>query len=194
MKTFFALLALVPNLLALDITTLDGKTYKDCQVSKVYPDSICVLFGGSGARIKFSNLPETTRVQYGYDVQRAAAFEQAEAARLEREQAMLNAQRAQSAAQRRSTNASAQPQVPGYGNTGNTGAQQVRVALAGYGGYGGGYGGGVASQYGNQFGNGGFGFSGAQYVGVRLAGPGGGIRGVTSPYPTQARPPGNMFP
>src|SRR5215216_181090 len=52
MKAWHLVLGLAPNLLALDITTLDGKTFRDCEVSKVYPDSICVLYGGGGARIK----------------------------------------------------------------------------------------------------------------------------------------------
>ena len=65
MKAFCLLFALTPSLLAMEITTLDGRTYRDCQVSKVFPDSICVVYGGSGARIKFTNLPEPIRAQYG---------------------------------------------------------------------------------------------------------------------------------
>jgi hypothetical protein len=189
MKTVFVLFGLLPNLLAMEITTLDGKTYKDCQVSKVYPDSICVLFSGSGARIKFTNLPESIRAQYGYNAEQAADFEQAEASRLQREQAILAAQRAQSGAQKRTIAANPpRSQMPSYGNTG---AEQVRVSLAAYGGgQANQFGNQTGSQFGNQFGNG---FAGAQYVGVRMAGPGG-IRGVTSPYPTQARPPGTVLP
>src|SRR5436305_12230596 len=121
MKTLGLLLALVPNLLALDIATLDGRSFHDCQVSKVYPDSICVLFSGGGARLKFTNLPEQTRAQFGYDPELAAAFEKAEAARIQREQTILAAQRIQIAAQKRAAaaanaNGPVSPQVPGSGS------------------------------------------------------------------------------
>jgi hypothetical protein len=188
MKTVALLLALVPNLLALDIATLDGRSFPDCQVSKVYPDSICVLFSGGGARIKFTNLPEQTRAQFGYDPELAAAFEKAEAARIAREQATLAAQRMQLAAQRRAPaaagngNGSGSPQLPPPGS--NTGAQYVGANLAGpsVGAY---------NQYqgANQFGNR---YAGAQYVGVNMAGPGG-IRGVTY-GPVPPRPGGNFLP
>ncbi len=187
MKALLILAALVPNLMALEITTLDGKTYSDCLVSKVYPDSICVLFSGSGARIKFTNLPEPIRAQYGYDAQRADAFEQAEAARIQREQALLAAERQRAAQQRLAAaqNQPSRPQVPGYGNTGS---EYVGVAMA-TSGAGASYNQSNArgaNQSGNQFGTG---VSGAQYVGVSMAG----IRGVTVPTATQPRPPGNMF-
>src|SRR5438552_1380279 len=123
MKALLILAMLAPNLMALEITTLDGKTYSDCVITKVYPDSICVLFAGSGARIKFTNLPEPIRVQYGYDPQRAAAFEQGEATRIQREQALLAAQRQRAAEQRALAAAAAnqptRPTGPGYGNTGS---------------------------------------------------------------------------
>ena len=91
MKTAILLLAslLGPNLFAMDITTLDGRTYRDCRVSHVDPDSICVLWSSSGARIKLANLPEPVRAQYGYDPAKAAAFERSEAGRLEAERSVL---------------------------------------------------------------------------------------------------------
>src|SRR5438093_203019 len=52
MRTALLLLLLAPNLHALDITTLDGKTYRDCRVGQTFPDSICILFSGGGARVK----------------------------------------------------------------------------------------------------------------------------------------------
>jgi hypothetical protein len=194
MKAWYLFVGLVPNLLALDITTLDCKTFRDCEVSKVYPDSICVLYGGSGARIKFTNLPEPVRVKYGYDAERAAAFEQSEAMRVQREQAFLNAQRLQLAAQQRAsvaaTNQATASPSQTYPATGSeyVGVRTAAAAASGYGNTG--AGGQFGNQSGNQFGNG---FAGAQYVGVRMAGPGG-IRGVTAPTATQPRPPGNLFP
>lgn len=194
MKILLVLFGIMPNLLALDIATLDGKSFPDCQVSKVYPDSICVLFPGGGARIKFINLPEQMRAQFGYDPERAATFEKAEAARIEREQAILAAQRLQLAAQRRAAaaagngNGSRGSQVPGSGS--NAGAEYVGVNLAGtqF---------GAPNQGANQFGQGaanqfGSRYAGAQYVGVRMTGPGG-IRGVTY-GPVAPRPPGNFLP
>jgi hypothetical protein len=176
MKTAILLLAsvLTSNLFALDITTLDGKTYRDCRISRVDPDSICVLWSSSGARIKFVNLPELIRAQYGYDPEKAAAFERAEAARLETERSLLAAQRQLSASQSQRRSPSAGPNqppsspLPGFGS--NTGGQYAGVTLAG--------GGPVAnSQPANQFG-GSFRRAGAQYVGVNIAGPGGAIYGI----------------
>ena len=190
MKALLLLAALVPNLVALEITTLDGKTYTNCVVSKVYPDSICVLFSGSGARIKFANLPDSIRAQYGYDSQRATEFEEAEAARIQREQTFLAAQRQQAAQQRTLaaaaaiTNQAAAAQAPVNRNPGS-GSPGVSLAAVGPGGYNQ-SGGGLQGAYGNQFGAG---FAGAQYVGVSMAG----IRSVTVPTPTQARPPGGIF-
>ncbi len=175
---------MAPGLMALDITTLDGNVYKDCEVSRVFPDSICVLFSGGGARVKFTNLPESVREKYGYNPEQATAFARAEAAREERERAMLAAQRAQLAAQRRAAAAAAtqKPAPPPSGNGAVTGSEHVAVtmAAAGPGGYGQGSG-----QFGNQFGNQ-FGgrVGGAQYVGVVMAG----IRGVTAPGPTGPGP------
>src|SRR2546422_11626819 len=100
MKALWLLLSMAPGLMALDIITLDGKVYKDCEVSRVFPDSICVLYAGGGARINFSNLAEPVREKYGYNPDQATAFARAEAAREERERAILAAQRAQLAAQR----------------------------------------------------------------------------------------------
>jgi len=177
MKTAILLLAslLAPNLFALDITTLDGKTYRDCRVSRIDPDSICVLWASSGARIKLANLPEPVRAQYGYDPEKAVAFERSEAARLDTERSFLAAQRQMKAIelQRRSPTAGPnQPpsgQLPGFGS--NTGGQYAGVTLAG--------GSPLANtQPLNQAGSGSFRRAGAQYVGVNIAGPGGAIYGI----------------
>ena len=187
MKAMFVFLALASNVAALDISTLDGKHYVDCQVSKVFPDSICVLFSGGGARVKFTNLPVPIRTQFGYDPDQSAAFQRAEAEREARERASLAAQQ-QSAAQRRAAAVPNQP--PGSQNGGNTGSEYVGVSLAprGAAGYN-----ASGNQNGSRTGNpssNGYSIGGAQYVGVRLAGPGGGIRGVTLPTTTQPRPYG----
>jgi len=147
----------------------------------VFPDSICVLYSGGGARVQFTNLPEPVREKYGYNPEQAATFARAEAAREERERAVLAAQRAQIAAQRRAASAQ-KPTVPPAGNGAVGGSEHVAVTMAAGGP--GGYGQGTA-QFGNQFGNQ-FGgrVGGAQYVGVVMAG----IRGVTAPGPTGPGP------
>src|SRR5258706_6279469 len=179
MKVALLLLAVAASLTGLDIATLDGKAYHGCAVSKVYPDSLCILFPGGGARIKFTNLPESLRGQFGYDAEQASTFERAEAARQAREQALLAAQRLQSAAQRRTAIATRnQPSTPQSTGSTNSGSEFVAAPLAA------GYPGGAAipnnnqglNQAGNRIG-------GATYVGVRMAGPGGGIRGVTASTP-----------
>src|SRR5207244_3736372 len=134
---------------------------------------------GGGARIKFSNLPESLRSNFGYNAEQAAAFERAEAARQAHEQALLAAQRQQSAARQRAALAARNQPAPAPVSTNtNTGSEFVAVPLAA--GYGGGAGGFNNNQGFNQAGNV---FSGATYVGVRMAGPGGGIRGVTASTP-----------
>src|ERR1041385_5894876 len=189
MKAIFVLIALTSNLVAMDITTLDGKTYADCRVSKVFPDSLCLLHSGGGARVKFTDLPEPVRTQFGYDPERAAAFERAEAEREARERALVLAQQ-QSAAQRRGAASGAREPPRSRNGSNNNGSEYVGVSLAPQ---------GVAAnppagnQYGNRNGNqsgNGYSIGGAQYVGVRLAPPGGGIRGVTIPTPIPPRPYG----
>src|SRR5688572_25472983 len=66
------------------ITTLDGKTYEKVILDKVEPDGFVVSFspvgGGSGtAKLKFRNLPAELRERYGYDADRAAGYEAAQA-------------------------------------------------------------------------------------------------------------------
>ena len=64
---------------ARDIRTLDGRVFHNCQVSRVDPDGLCILYPGGGAKVKFSNLPESVRRAYGYDPRKAAAYERAQA-------------------------------------------------------------------------------------------------------------------
>src|SRR5882672_11077722 len=66
------------------ITTLDGKTYGKVILDKVEADVLLVLFspveGGSGtAKLKFRNLPVELQERYGYDADRAADYEAAQA-------------------------------------------------------------------------------------------------------------------
>ena len=63
-----------------EITTQDGKVYRGVTVDRIEADGIVIDYrlegGGSGiAKVKFVNLPENLQRQYGYDPQKAAAFE-----------------------------------------------------------------------------------------------------------------------
>src|SRR6266404_3699487 len=63
-----------------EITTRDGKAYRGVTVDRIEADGIVIDYrlegGGSGiAKVKFVNLPENLQRQYGYDPQKAAAFE-----------------------------------------------------------------------------------------------------------------------
>src|SRR4051812_47848823 len=158
MKAICSVLFLAPVLLARDISTLDGRTFADCAISKVYPDSICVLFPGGGARIYFTNLTEVVRSEFLYDPARADEFEKSEAAREQRERAVIEAQRAQLAAQRLAwqTNAA---------RVSNARTNRAPYAAVGGGYSGGGLGGAYNANFGGQSGNR---VTGAEYVGVRM--------------------------
>ncbi len=65
---------------ALDITTLDGKTYKNVSVSSITPVGFDISYTAkNGAMVlrglKFTNLPEKIRKKFHYDPAKAAAFE-----------------------------------------------------------------------------------------------------------------------
>ena len=67
-------------LAAMDITTLDGKTYHNVQVSSVTPAGFDISYTPPGGGIaivnlKFKNLPEKIRKEYHYNPQKAAHFE-----------------------------------------------------------------------------------------------------------------------
>ncbi len=172
MRTTLLVILLAPNLLALDLTTLDGKIYHDCQVGQVYPDSICLRFSGGGARVKLTNLPESLRTQYGYDAEKAAAFEKAEAERQQRERTLLAAQRQQILAQKPSSlTVSNQPpasQTLASGATARGAFAAVNSASAANGG-----GNAAANQS-----AGGSRRTGAQYAGVLIGATPGGIYGI----------------
>src|SRR5579862_1552542 len=72
------------NSLPSKITTTDGKIYNAVRLLKVQPDGLLIEFqpgaGGLGlTTLKFVNLPGPLQKQFGYDPDKAAAFEQAKA-------------------------------------------------------------------------------------------------------------------
>ena len=50
-----------------DITTLDGKTYKDARVTRVEADGVHITFREGVVKVPFNQLPQELRRQYGYD-------------------------------------------------------------------------------------------------------------------------------
>ncbi|MCP3966131.1 MAG: hypothetical protein GY750_06860 [Lentisphaerae bacterium] len=78
--SLIAFTAFSVSLSALDITTLDGKTYKNAKVTNVLPNSIDIFYikkdGTQVIRgIKFTNLPEDIRKKYNYNPKKSEAFE-----------------------------------------------------------------------------------------------------------------------
>ena len=68
------------NSLPATLVLADGHSYRNPNLLEAAPDGIVIEYaligGGTGvAKIKFPNLPETLQKQFGYDRQRAAAFE-----------------------------------------------------------------------------------------------------------------------
>ena len=50
-----------------DITTLDGKTYKDAQVTGVEEDGVHISFREGVVKVPFDQLPQELQRQYGYN-------------------------------------------------------------------------------------------------------------------------------
>lgn len=161
LRIILVVLALTPSLLALDVRTLDGKSYENCTVSLVEPDALCLLFPGGGARVKFTNLPENLRVTYDYDPVKAAAFEQAQASKKQREDARWQVARIQAEARRTvaASNAVVRAHAAAATSPGSREAAAYGGRNQGQGGYGGN---GQISNSGTR----------AEYVGVSLASAG----------------------
>ena len=65
--------------IAVDLTTKDGKTYKDATVSRVEPDGIVIISKTGIIKLYFQELPKELQEKYGYDAAKAAAYTAAEA-------------------------------------------------------------------------------------------------------------------
>ncbi len=66
--------------LAEDITTLDGKTYRNVLISNIEPDGVNFMHSAGAAKVLFSNLAEPVAKRYGYDAKRFADWQRAKAA------------------------------------------------------------------------------------------------------------------
>ena len=60
-----------------DITTRSGVTYLRCKVTRVDPNGINVFHSKGIAKIPFTDLPDQYQEKYGYDPERAAAYQEA---------------------------------------------------------------------------------------------------------------------
>jgi hypothetical protein len=56
------------------LTTIDGKTYENYQVTKSDPISLHIIYSGGAATIPFVKLPADIQKQYNYDPDKAAEY------------------------------------------------------------------------------------------------------------------------
>jgi hypothetical protein len=82
MKTcVFWIIALVASIASADdFKTVNGKEYKDATVTHVEPDGIVIKFHGGIVKLAFTELPEETRIKYGYHAHTAQASKAPQAA------------------------------------------------------------------------------------------------------------------
>jgi hypothetical protein len=62
-----AVLVAAGDCFSADITTLDGKTYKDARVTSVEADGVHISFREGVVEVPFDQLPQELQRQYGYD-------------------------------------------------------------------------------------------------------------------------------
>jgi len=62
-----AILLAAGDCFSADITTLDGKTYKDAWVTDVEADGVHISFRDGVVKVPFDQLPQELQRQYGYD-------------------------------------------------------------------------------------------------------------------------------
>jgi hypothetical protein len=63
-ETFFVLALMAHVTLALDITTADGQTYKQCEVKAIEPDALRITHSEGATRIPYGKLPPAVQKQY----------------------------------------------------------------------------------------------------------------------------------
>jgi hypothetical protein len=62
-----AVLVAAVDCFSADITTLDGKTYKDAQVTNIEADGVHISFREGVVKVPFDQLPQELQRQYGYN-------------------------------------------------------------------------------------------------------------------------------
>lgn len=73
LMVFFAM-CLRSRASAEDITTIDRQTFQNVTVIRVEPDGISIRHSSGITKIRYSNLPESIRSRFGYDVDNAQAY------------------------------------------------------------------------------------------------------------------------
>lgn len=63
-----------------NLTTTSGKTFEAVTVKRVDPDGLLILHKDGAAKVLFTDLPDEIRAKFGYDAQKAQAFQTAQAA------------------------------------------------------------------------------------------------------------------
>ena len=58
------------------ITTLTGKTYRQCQIVRVHPDGVSFRHADGAAKVLFTDLSKEWRARLGYDADKATAYQQ----------------------------------------------------------------------------------------------------------------------
>ena len=84
----FLVSSFLSSAIAIDLTTKDGKTYKDATVSRVEPDGIVIISKTGIIKLYFKELPKELQEKYGYDAAKAEAYTAAEAEKQRRLQEM----------------------------------------------------------------------------------------------------------
>lgn len=74
MKRFFLLCLFATSALATDITTRDGRTYHNIEITHVDSDGIRIMHSTGVARLRFEELPDSLQKTYHYDPAKVAAF------------------------------------------------------------------------------------------------------------------------
>ena len=106
-RLLFVLLLAATSSFAADITTRDGTTYHNVEVTGVDADGIRVMHSNGVAKLRFEELPEPLQKQYHYDAAKVGAYRkqvedaqkaaaaQAAAVRQQREREIQEAQEAE---------------------------------------------------------------------------------------------------
>lgn len=55
------------------LTTLDGRSFRDCVIVRIHPDALSFRHASGAARVDFEALDPSLRTRFGYDPQRAEA-------------------------------------------------------------------------------------------------------------------------
>jgi hypothetical protein len=83
--TLLIFLGLTLSLGAIDIVTLDGVTYRNCEVTAVEPDALVFRYKDGSARVVYDNLPPAMKTKY-FDPEKVEAYRKEQTEKREAEQ------------------------------------------------------------------------------------------------------------